>query len=91
MNEAEIRASIASINDDIKRLKEALSLYPPLPHCNPEQRVDRLKYEERLEKYEERLEKYVDDLRENHRRLDRLQPQQGNLIKPQGLFAYILH
>ena len=74
MNEAEIRASIASINDDIKRLKEALSLYPPLPHCNPEQRVDRLKYEERLEKY-------VDDLRENHRRLDRLQPQQGRYMQ----------
>ena len=83
MNEAEIRASIASINDDIKRLKEALSLYPPLPHCNPKQEGQRLKYEERLDKEKE-------DLRENHRRLDRLQPQQGNLIKPQGFYLNLL-
>ena len=83
MNEAEISASFASINDDFKRLKEALSLYPPLPHCNPEQRVDRLKYEERLDKEKE-------DLRENHRRLDRLQPQQGNLIKPKGFYLNLL-
>ena len=74
MNEAEIRASIASINDDIKRLKETLSLYPPLPQCNTKQEEQRLKYEERLEKY-------VDDLRENHRRLDRLQPQQGRYMQ----------
>ena len=64
MNEAEIRANIATINDNIKSITETLSLYPPLPHCNPEQRVDRLRYEERLDKEKE-------DLREEKRRLDK--------------------
>ena len=76
MNESEIRANISTINDNIKSIKETLSLYPPLPQCNPEQRSDRLKYEERLDKYEERLDKEKEDLRENQK-VER-QTSQGN-------------
>ena len=45
MNEPEIRANTATVIDNIK---ETLSLYPHLLHCNPGQRGDRLKYEEDL-------------------------------------------
>ena len=76
MNESDIRAKIDNINENIKSIKETLSLYPPLPHCNPKQEGQRLKYEERLDKYEEDLRKYEEGLRKEKERLEK----QSNLI-----------